>query len=259
MVTREMLSDEELNQLAARYVWWLSPQETLRQPPSRLLLQVMRYATFEDARAALEHFGPDTFRKALASAPAGALNPRSWNFWHLYLGLSNRQEDVPPMPLRKVEDTASAEGSILRRESQSPPARVNPRGEVNRPFVAHTVICSAGPPATTEDRAFKDASLLDLLGTKLKVLLERVEAKDYRDIAALLHAGVMLGDGLGAAKALYGTQFPPCEALKALIYFQGGDLNTLERELKDFLTRTVKAFQGPIPIIPKASARSLTA
>lgn len=75
-----------------------------------------------------------------------------------------------------------------------------------------------------------------MLGVKLKVLLRRVEAKDYRDIAALLRAGIMLGDGLGAATALYGAQFPPCEALKALVYFEGGDLDMLEPEIKDLLT-----------------------
>ena len=99
-----MLSPEELKRLAARYVWWLTPEETLRRPSSRLLLQVMRYGTFEDAQAALEHFGADAFKNALASAPAGALNPRSWNFWHLYLGLANGPGEVPPMPVRKMED-----------------------------------------------------------------------------------------------------------------------------------------------------------
>jgi hypothetical protein len=115
------------------------------------------------------------------------------------------------------------------------------------------------PPETTEAGVLQVASPLDLLGTKLKVLLQRVEVKDYRDIAALLHAGITLGDGLGAAKALYGAQFPPCEALKALVYFQGGDLDTLERDIKDFLIRTVQVFQGPIPIIPKTSVAALTA
>jgi hypothetical protein len=99
-----MLSPQQVRRLAALYVWWLTPEETLRQPQSRLLLQVMRYATFEDARAALEHFGADAFKKALESAPAGALDPRSWNFWHLYLGLAKGPIDVPSMPVRKVGD-----------------------------------------------------------------------------------------------------------------------------------------------------------
>jgi hypothetical protein len=102
--TPEMLSIEGLNKLAARYVWWIAPEDVLAQPPRRLLLQIMRYGTLDDAWAALEHFGRDAFREALASAPAGALDPRSWNFWHLYLGLAKVQDDVPPMPVRRVED-----------------------------------------------------------------------------------------------------------------------------------------------------------
>jgi hypothetical protein len=100
----KILSAGELKKLAARYVWWLTPDEVLAQPSSRLLRQIMRYATFDDAWAALEHFGRDAFREALISAPAGALDPRSWNFWHLYLGLAKTQDEVPPMPLRRVED-----------------------------------------------------------------------------------------------------------------------------------------------------------
>jgi hypothetical protein len=99
-----MLSAEQLNKLAARYVWWLAPQQTLAQPRGRLLLQVMRYGTFDDAMAAIEHFGPDAFKKALRTAPAGALDARSWNFWHLYLGIAKTQDEVPAPPVRKIEN-----------------------------------------------------------------------------------------------------------------------------------------------------------
>ena len=104
MANRSILSSRELRRLAARYVWWLEPDEVVTQAPSRLLVQIMRHATFDDAWAALEHFGRDAFAKALTSAPAGALDPRSWNFWHLYLGLAKTQDEVPPMPVRRVED-----------------------------------------------------------------------------------------------------------------------------------------------------------
>jgi hypothetical protein len=100
----KMLSTLQLRKLASRCVWWLFPEETLRQSASRLLLQMMRYATWEDVQAALQHYGARAFKDALVSAPAGALDPRSWNFWHLYLGLAKAPDDVPPMPTRKVED-----------------------------------------------------------------------------------------------------------------------------------------------------------
>lgn len=49
-----------------------------------------------------------------------------------------------------------------------------------------------GTPEWTSDQAVLVASLLDLIGTKLKVILQRVAAKDYQDIAALLRAGIPL-------------------------------------------------------------------
>lgn len=73
------------------------------------------------------------------------------------------------------------------------------------------------------------ASLDDLLGHKLKVLLQRVEAKDYRDIAAMLGAGQTLRRGLAAAMALF-SNFPSCEAIKALTYFEGGDLSDVSED-----------------------------
>lgn len=59
-----------------------------------------------------------------------------------------------------------------------------------------------GEPELTEDGVLQVASLDDLMATKVKVILQRIEAKDYQDIAALLKAKVSLTKGLAAARAL---------------------------------------------------------
>ena len=83
-----------------------------------------------------------------------------------------------------------------------------------------------GEPFPADDGHLLLASLDDLLGHRLKVLLRRVEAKDHRDIAAMLDAGQRLEDGLGAAVTLF-PRLPPCEAARALVHFEGGDLASL--------------------------------
>lgn len=85
-----------------------------------------------------------------------------------------------------------------------------------------------GSPEPTEDGVLRLASLLDLGGTKLKALLQRVEAKDYRDIIALLEANLLLTEMLGAAETLFGPSFNHLVAQRALCYFEGGDLETLD-------------------------------
>lgn len=92
-----------------------------------------------------------------------------------------------------------------------------------------------GQPQFTDDGVLQVASLDDLLATKLKVILQRIEAKDYRDIAAMLAAGVDLSKGLAAARAIYGNQFQPSESLKAMVYFEGGDLQSLTSQEKSAL------------------------
>ena len=98
-----------------------------------------------------------------------------------------------------------------------------------------------GKPQSTEDGVLQVASLGDLMATKLKVILQRIEAKDYRDIAAMLTAGVNLSDGLAAARAMYRNQFQPSESLKALVYFEGGDLYSLTDGEKQSLIRAAAA------------------
>jgi hypothetical protein len=94
-------------------------------------------------------------------------------------------------------------------------------------------------PQFSSDGVALVASPLDLLATKLKVLLQRAERKDYEDVAVLLASGLSLEEGLAAARALYGSTFPISEALKALVYFADGDLAELSQAVRKRLERAV--------------------
>ncbi len=98
-----------------------------------------------------------------------------------------------------------------------------------------------GEPDVTEDGVLQVASLDDLMATKVKVVLQRAEAKDYRDVAEMIQAGVSLSKGLAAARALFGTHFQPSESLKALAYFEDGDLRTLTMDERNTLVTAVSA------------------
>lgn len=101
-------------------------------------------------------------------------------------------------------------------------------------------------PDLTVDGVMQVASSDDLMATKLKVILQRAEAKDYRDIAAMVCAGVSLAKGLSSARAIFGLAFQPSESLKALTYFGDGDLAALTIPEKNVLLAAVKAV-GELP------------
>lgn len=106
-----------------------------------------------------------------------------------------------------------------------------------------------GEPQWTDDRIVQVASFEDLLATKVKVLLQRIEAKDYLDVAALLGSGVPLATGLAAARSMFGPAFQPSESLKALVYFEGGDLSSLAETTRHLLIHAATAV-GDLPSIP---------
>jgi hypothetical protein len=108
---------------------------------------------------------------------------------------------------------------------------------VNVSFFGSIGIGRVGEPRLTDDSVLWIASLDDLMATKVKVLLQRVEAKDYQDIAAMVEAGVSLAKGLASARQMYGPAFQPSECLKALVYFEGGDLDSLSEAVKNTLIR----------------------
>jgi len=88
-------------------------------------------------------------------------------------------------------------------------------------------------PLQTADGVLLVASLEDLMATKLKAILDRVEAKDYADIAVMLEASVSLEKGLAACRAMYGKD--AALALRTLGYFKGGDLDSLPQKDRDVL------------------------
>lgn len=88
----------------------------------------------------------------------------------------------------------------------------------------------------TEGTVIQDeVNSLTLLATKLKVVLQRAEAKDYIDIAALIGANVDLAEGLAIASQMFAPSFQPSESLKALSYFGDGDLSILSNQVRSTL------------------------
>ena len=83
------------------------------------------------------------------------------------------------------------------------------------------------PPSETADGVMRVASLDDLMATKLKVILQRSAAKDYQDLAAMIRAGVKVENALAAAERMFKPTFPPAESLRAMVYFEGGDMARL--------------------------------
>ncbi len=146
---------------------------------------------------------------------------------------------------------ALRDATPIQREPDTWTVLLSPLDESERPvklsFFGGLSFGRVGIPRLTRNGELLLASPLDLLGHKLKVLLQRVEAKDYRDIAALLRSGMRLEAGLGAAQALFGPSFPPAEAVRAMTYFQGGNLKTLTREDKQTLTQAAAKAGRIIP------------
>jgi hypothetical protein len=102
-----------------------------------------------------------------------------------------------------------------------------PSGPVKIAFFGGLGIGRINEPLRTKDGTLLVASLEDLLATKLKTILDRAEAKDYRDLSVMLSAGVSLEKALGAFANMYGKD--PSLALKAIGFFKDGDLASLPK------------------------------
>lgn len=88
----------------------------------------------------------------------------------------------------------------------------------------------------SEDRVLLLAKPEVLLATKLKAINDRASAKDYIDIAEILKDNnYSLHEGLKEVEKMYNSSVPSAQILKGLVYFEDGDLQTLNKEVKNFL------------------------
>ncbi len=68
---------------------------------------------------------------------------------------------------------------------------------------------------------------------KAAVVQMRAEAKDYLDLDAILADGrIDLPTALASARAIHGPQFNALATLKALAYFEDGNVRLLDSALK---------------------------
>lgn len=95
------VSEQTLRCLAAKYIWWKTPDEALLTP-TRVVAQVMDIGEWEDVLRLIDEAGEDALRSVLRQAEAGQFRPRSWHYWHYRLGLA-RLGEVPPLPVRRFE------------------------------------------------------------------------------------------------------------------------------------------------------------
>jgi hypothetical protein len=109
-------------------------------------------------------------------------------------------------------------------------------------------------PEWTSDGVLLVASMKDLMAHKLKVVLQRLEKKDYLDVHALLASGYTLEDAIAGARAMYSRAFQPSEALKALTYFKGGDLDQIPAKVQKDLIQWVAMVENlpPVPDVTKS-------
>ncbi len=141
--------------------------------------------------------------------------------------------------------------AVLQDEPESLTV-LSPEG-VKVSFFGGLKVGHIGEPVASEDGVIIAASLEDLLAFKLKLVVQRVEAKDYLDVAAILRSGVPLERGLAAAETLFAPDLPPMVVLKALTYFEGGDLSSLPDDVREVLCSAV-ARVGDLPVVPRRSA-----
>jgi hypothetical protein len=152
-------------------------------------------------------------------------------------------------PLDKAELNASfsfmADAEAIQEDENTLVLMVPmPAGPVKVSFFGGITIGRINAPLQAKTSKVLVASIEDLLATKLKTILDRAEAKDYRDIAAMLSAGTSLEKALGGFAKMYGKD--PGLALKAMGFFKDGDLPSL-RQVDQNILRAARDRVTDIP------------
>ena len=150
--------------------------------------------------------------------------------------------------------------AIVRQSSPNTlTTTVHRGGPVQVSFFGNLGLGQIEAPDLVREPKLSIASLVDLAGTKAKVILQRVEAKDYIDIHALItKGGIPLAKIVAAASVIFGPQLNPLDALKAIAYHKDPALAVLSEKVKADLVNAVQATDMEnLPILhPRNEARA---
>lgn len=133
-------------------------------------------------------------------------------------------------------------GTLRQSEPNTLTVTVERGGPVQVSFFGGLRLGQIEPPDIVEGPRFKVAPLIDLAGLKIGLITQRAELKDYLDIHAMMtRAGISIATMLAAGSLIYGEQFNALTSLKALTFFQDGDLEGLPSEKRKDLIEAVRA------------------
>lgn len=119
----------------------------------------------------------------------------------------------------------------------------HPGGEVKISLMGGLAFVARATAECGIDWPVSIASLDDIAATKFKVLADRAEKKDYIDVHALLGAGYSMNDLAREAARLFGASFNPWPSIKALHYYDDGNLNDLSDAIKQSLRHAAAGFE----------------
>ncbi len=161
-------------------------------------------------------------------------------------------------PVKLLDEILYLRGAkVVQSETNTLSVTVQRRGPVKLSFFGLPRLRRVGDVSRASVTRLKVASLLDLAGTKAAVVQRRAEVKDYLDIVALLREGnIDLPLALASAKAIYGEQFNPQNTLKALVFFDEGNLKQVPKAAKDLLVEAVGGVDlSRLPVLKAKSQR----
>ena len=143
-------------------------------------------------------------------------------------------------------------GELMQAAPATATFLVDRGGPVKVSFFGALTLGRVGEVSVCDDTGVRVASLLDLAAQKVRVVQVRAEWRDYLDLATLMAHGISLPVALGAAQALY-PDFAPLVSLKALSYFDDGNLAELPADVKSRLAEAASQVRALAPTSLRSS------
>lgn len=141
---------------------------------------------------------------------------------------------------------------VIQREPGVLTVRVTPEGMedgIRLSFFGGLDLKVVANPLIAADNGMAIASILDVGGTKAKTIQQRIEVRDYIDLAALIEGGMSVDDIIGACITIFGAhQISAVRTAQTMAYFDSAELADLPGSARTAIADGVRLALGPTPI-----------